>query len=396
MVTCDSGSCTLSVNLNWPTGLTIYLDNMAATPIDPRVAEHHCAAMRDIGANPNSVEHLPGSEAQAALDRAADEVLRTLGSEADAVTFTPGASPALWLAVEDAIARVGSRPARIAATAVEHPALLAALRRAERDGRIALTLIPVDAPAAPRLDALEAVLAEGLALLCTMAANNEVGTISDLSAVGEIAARYGARHLVDASQAAGRIDMSDAIQADLVVISGAKIYGPRRTGALVGAITSHARTLAHDVFGSPDAPSAMALAHAVMLRSAEKEADERRIAAMRDGMQARLLDLVPDLTVNGDPAARLAGSLHISSPHVAGEVAVSRLWGRVAVSTGAACQSGVPGPSHVLSAMDVPEWVRDGAVRIGIGRFSTDAEIAIAAEAVAQALAPAASIRKCA
>lgn len=367
---------------------------MAATPIDPRVAEHHCEAMREIGANPNSTEHKAGADAQSALDRAVASVLRTLDSEADDVTFTPGASPALWLAIEDSIARVTGRPARIAATAVEHPALLAALRRAERDGRARLTVVPVDETAAPRLDALGDMLADGVDLLCTMAANNEVGTVSDLAKIGELAARHGSRHLVDASQAAGRIDMADVMLADLVVVSGAKVYGPRRTGALIGRITQYAAGLAHDVFGSPDAPSAIALAHALELRSVEGAADERRIAAMRDRMQSRLLELVPDLVINGDTAARLPGSLHMSTPHRSGEAAVSSLWGRVAISTGAACQSGVPGPSHVLSAMDVPHWVREGAVRMGVGRFNDESEIDQAAELVAEALAPEVAARK--
>lgn len=368
---------------------------MAATPIDPRVAEHHRAAMLDVGGNPHSTEHKAGADAQAALDHAASSVLKTLDSEADDVTFTPGASPALWLAVEDAIARSAGRPARIAATAVEHPSLLAALRRAERGGRASLVFVPVDQTAAPRLDALEDVLADGVDLLCTMAANNEVGTVTDLASVGELAARHGARHLVDASQAAGRIDMADAVLADLLVVSGAKIYGPRRTGALIGRITSQTAGLAHEVFGSPDVPSAMALAHALELRSIEGLADERRIAAMRDRMQARLIERVPGLTVNGNTAAKLPGSLHVSTPHVSGEAAVSQLWGKVAVSTGAACQSGVPGPSHVLSAMNVPEWVRDGAVRIGVGRFNTDAEIEEATDAIARALTSVPA-RKCA
>jgi cysteine desulfurase len=374
--------------------LTIYLDNMAATPIDPRVADHHCAAMRDLGANPHSLEHKAGLDAQAALNRAASSVLRTLGSEADDVTFSPGASSALWLAVEDAISRASRRAARIVATAVEHPSLLAALRRAERQGRISLELVPVDVTAAPRLEALEKVLASGVDMVCTMAANNEVGTVTDLPAVSSLAARYGARHLVDASQAAGRIDMMEAMLADLVVVSGTKIYGPRRTGALIGSITPQAAQLAHEVFGSPDAPSAIALAYALDLRSVEGPADEQRIAAMRDRLQTRLVEVVPDLVVNGDSSARLAGNLHVSTPHRSGEAAVSSVWGRVAISTGAACQSGVPGPSHVLSALDVPDWVRSGAVRIGVGRFNTDSEIDEAAELIAEALMAVVPARK--
>ena len=231
-------------------------------------------------------------------------------------------------------------------------------------------------------------------LLCTMAANNEVGTISDIAAIGAIAALSGARHLVDASQAAGRIDMRHIVQADLVVVSGAKLYGPRRTGAIVGNIGGHALGIAHDVFGSPDAPAAAALAYAAGLRAAERTKDEPRIARMRDALQSQLLAAVPGLRVNGDCEARLAGSLHISSPHVAGDVVLARLWGRVAVSTGAACQSGVPGPSHVLSAMEIPEWVREGAIRIGLGKTNTEQEVEIATALIAAALSPIEAVRR--
>lgn len=336
--------------------------------------------------NAHSSEHAIGANAQRAIDLAGDALLRSFGSAAEDVTFTPGASAALWLAVEDAIGRVASRPAHIAATAVEHPALISSLRRAEADGRIRLTMIPVDGMALPSLDAIESAVADGVDLLCTMAANNEVGTITDLSAIGAIVAHAGARHLVDASQAAGRIDMAHMVNADLLVVSGAKMYGPRRVGALIGSLCNHAVSLAHDVFGSPDAAAAVALGFAAELRAIERDKDEARLATLRDALQARLLATVPGLRINGAAASRLAGSLHVSTPHLPGDVAVSRLWGRVAVSTGAACQSGVPGPSHVLSAMALPVWAREGAIRVGLGRFNTEAEVEEGGQLIAAAL----------
>lgn len=366
--------------------LTIYFDNMAATPIDPRVSRLHREAMEAHPGNAHSVEHATGLAAQRAVERAGEELMRGVGSAADEVTFTPGASPALWLCIEDAIARATGRPASIAATAVEHPALLAALERAERAGRIRLTVISVDGDAVPRLDDVEAALDGGVDLVCTMAANNEIGTITDLAAINAIVAASGARHLVDASQAAGKVGMADIAAADLLVVSGAKIYGPRRAAALIGLLGREARELAHDVFGSPDAPSAMALAEAMRLCVLEHDIDEARLARMRDELQARLLASVPGLRVNGLGGKRLSGSLHVSTPHIAGEAAVSRLWGKVAVSTGAACRSGVPGPSHVLAAMDMPEWAREGAVRIGLGRFNDEAEVEAAAGLIAAAL----------
>ena len=393
-MTWDSWWCSVVAITRNGDDLTIYLDNMAATPIDPRVAAHHRAAMSDHPGNAHSSEHAFGAQAQEAIDSAAAALQRAIGYEADQITFTPGASAALWLAVEDAIARTIGRPARIAATAVEHPALLGALRRAERAGRIRLAIIAVDETAAPCLNALETILSGGIDLLCTMAANNEVGTISDIATISTLAARFGARHLVDASQAAGRVDISGAARTDLVVVSGAKAYGPRRAGALVGMLGKRATELAHDVFGSPDAPAAIALAYAFQLRAEERAADEARLTSMRDALEAHLTTSVPGLRVNGANGSRLAGSLHVSTPHLPGGAAVARLWGRVAVSTGAACQSGVPGPSHVLSAMGLPEWARDGAIRIGIGRFNTDADIELAGPQIADALNEAVAARR--
>ena len=115
---------------------------------------------------------------------------------------------------------------------------------------------------------------------------------------------------------------------------------------------------------------------------------------MRDALQAHLQAAVPGLRVNGDGEARLAGCLHVSSPHVSGDVAVARLWGRVAVSTGAACQSGAYGPSHVLSAMGIPAWAQDGAVRIGLGRMNSKEEMEEAGTLIAAALHPAEAMRR--
>lgn len=367
--------------------MTIYLDNMAATPVDRRVADYHREAMTANAANAASAEHAAGAAAAAVEEAAREEIAAAFQREASDVTFVPGASAAIWLAIEDALRRTVGRPARIVASATEHPSLLAALGEAERTGRARVKLVGVDETGAPRPDLVDAALTEGADLACFMAANNEVGTITDLEPIISAARQVGARVLVDASQAAGKIVLDQIAQADLVVVSGAKIYGPRRSGALVAQLSPSARTWAHDLFGSPDFASASALAFALRLRLREWKVDEARIAQMRDSLETRLLERVPELHVNGDRNARLAGSLHVSTPHLPGEAAVARLWARVAVSTGSACRSGVPGPSHVLRAMSLSEWVQEGAVRIGLGRFTTETEVDAAAYLIADALA---------
>jgi cysteine desulfurase len=376
--------------------VTIYLDNLAATPIDPRIAARHQEAMTAFPGNAHSAEHSAGLDAQRAIDDAAAAILVALKSPGEELLFTPGASAALWLAVEDCIARTTRRPARIAASAAEHPSLLSALRRAERAGRATVIEICVDADGAPRLEAVELALNAGSDLVCTMAANNEVGTISDLAEIGRLVAAAGARHLVDASQAAGKIAMHDAIQGDVVVVSGAKMYGPRRSGALIGRLTSEARDLAHDLFGSPDTPSAIALSLAMELRERERAFDEQRLARMRDKLQIRLEEEVPGIRINGALESRLSGSLHVSTPNLPGEAVVAQLYGRVAISTGAACRTGTPAPSHVLEAMSLPQWAQEGAVRIGLGRFNTEDEVEEAAEMIAAVLGARELDRRCA
>jgi cysteine desulfurase len=180
----------------------------------------------------------------------------------------------------------------------------------------------------------------------------------------------------------------------LVVISGAKIYGPRRAGALIGRVGKPARELAHDLFGSPDTASAIALSLALELRTRERQTDEPRLARMRDALQALLEEEVPGVRINGSIQARLSGSLHVSTPHLPGEAVVAQLHGRVAISTGAACQSGTLGPSHVLQAMGLPEWACEGAVRIGLGRFNSEEDLEQAGRLIASALAAGAPRRR--
>ena len=366
--------------------MSIYLDNLASTPIDPRVAERQSAAAVEFPGNPNSGEHASGQAAEIALDQSRASVGRLLGRAAADVLLTPSASAALWVAVQDAINRAGVRRIVVLASAVEHPSLLKHLVDADRDGRIALTLFPVDGQGQPDLDALQRLARDGVDLVCMMAANNEVGSIAPLEAVLSIARKHGARTLVDASQAAGRLPIADMLaQADYVVISGAKMYGPR-TGAVGGALMRCTLEATHTLFGTPDVAAAGALALACELRGREMADDEPRIAAMRDRLERILLDRVPNLVVNGDREFRLAGALHVSYPDLPGEAVIARLYGRVDVSSGAACQSGAPGPSHVLTAMRLPMDLAEGAVRMCVGRFNTMDEIAVAAELIADAM----------
>lgn len=322
------------------------------------------------------------------LNQAAESVAEFLFSEAPNILFTPGASSALWIAIDDVVRRCAGRTPHVLASAIEHPSLLHHLVEAERRGRLALTIFPVDERGQPDLDALRRLGRNGADLVCMMAANNETGVVSPLLDVAQVARDISGRLLVDASQAAGRFAVSPfAAHADYLIASGAKMYGPRHVGVLSGALMRKTRDEADVLFGTPDVAAACAMARACEYRRDEMIVDEHRIATLRNSLEERLIAEVPGLIVNGDQTARLAGVLHVSAPGVPGDAVVARVSAKLAVSTGAACQSGVPGPSHVLSAMKVPEWVSDGALRICVGKFNTEDDVAKAGDLLTQAMA---------
>lgn len=363
----------------------IYLDHHATTPVDPRVAAVVMRVMTELFGNANSAEHVFGREAARLIDTAAAQVAKLVGAEPEDVRFTSGASEALRLGLAYASQRGGSLPLRVAASAIEHPALIAELERGRRLGWFDLRWLPVDDQGVVSLDAVKTALDEGAELLCLMAANNEVGTIQSVEAVAALATHAGAAILVDATQAAGRMVLSARDwNIDYLILSAHKLYGPKGVGALVGPDLGQApppeRYDFHD--STPNVPGIAGLGEASRLCAQEMDADEVRIAALRDRLQALLLADLPGAIVNGAPDRRLAANLHLSLRDVDNGVLVSRLSTLVALSTGAACASGADAPSHVLRAMGLAPWQQEGALRISLGRFTTQEEIDRAASAI--------------
>lgn len=367
----------------------IYLDNHALTPVDSRVAAAVHAEMMLFPGNANSTLHTHGERASRRLLSSAVAVADLFGAESDDVRFTSSATEALRLALAHAAGRRPHAPLRIAVSTIEHPALLEMVHHGQRAGAFAVKWIACDELARIPLEEIERVLDAGVDLLCVMAANNEVGTVQPLPEISDRVAKAGAKLLVDASQAAGRlpIDMT-RLGLSYLVISGHKLYGPSGIGALVGPGLAEARfdwpVGGHEP--TPNVPGAVGLAEACRLRQAEMAADEAVIGRLRDRLQAALLNAVPDITVNGDLGSRLAGNLHLSARGAPNDQVVAGLRGAVSISTGAACAAGADAPSHVLRAMRLSEWRQEGALRIGVGKFNTVEEIDVAAQAIAQAI----------
>lgn len=371
------------------TAQRIYLDHHATTPVDPRAADVILRAMTEVFGNANSAEHAFGREAARWVDRAAAEVADLVGAQTEDVRFTSGASEALRLGLAYASERKGPGPLRVAASTIEHPALLSELERGVRKGWFEVSDLAVDDQGLVRFPAIEHRLAEGVDLICLMAANNEVGTLQPIEEAARLTQAAGSAILVDATQAAGRVTLSARASAiDYLILSGHKLYGPKGVGALVGPDLRVAPPPERYAFhqSTPNVPGIAGFGAACRLSRAEMAFDEARIGALRNRLQSRLLAALPGAVVNGATDRRLSGNLHISIGGVDNEAVVARVSDRVALSTGAACASGADAPSHVLRAMGLPEWRQQGALRMSLGRFTTESDVDRAAVALLEAV----------
>jgi len=374
----------------------IYLDYHATTPIDPRVAEKVFHAMTEGFGNASSTDHEIGDRAEMAIKDAAKHVAKLIGESPRDIIFTSGSTESINLAVQGTVKHLenkGIHP-HIALSAAEHKAVLDTCLALEEEGRVKLSILPVDTQARIDLAQLEQACASGIHLLCVMAANNEVGTIYPIEKIAHIAQTHSVPFLCDASQAVGKIPIHfKEWGITMLSLSAHKFYGPQGVGALVvkrghplepllyGG--GHQRGLRS---GTLNLPGIVGLGEACRLRVLEMEEDERAIGEKRDRLQKLLNDKIPGLVVNGDQENRLAGNLHVSIPGILNSAVIARVRHKLAISTGSACSSGVEAPSHVLRAMNLDEDIVEGSLRIGLGKFTTDNEIIQAATVLCKAI----------
>lgn len=384
----------------------IYLDNHATTPVDPRVL----AAMRPWWeqnfANPGSVDHEMGRAAEAAVEEARAHIAALIGAEPSEILFTSGATESNNLAIKGAarFAKAqGTDRLRVVTLATEHKCVLESVRDLAADG-FEPVILPVRPDGLLDLDLLEATLADRPTLLVSvMAVNNEIGVIQDLAAIGAIAKRHGALFHTDAAQAAGRISLDvGAIRADLMSLSGHKLYGPKGIGALY--VRRRPRVRLAPLFsgggqerglrsGTLPAPLIVGLGEACRIAAQEGALDAGRIAGQRDRFLAALAAAVPGLAQNAEGAPRVAGNLSLAFPGGVTAQQVMAAAPEVCVSTGSACSSAEVEPSHVLKALGLAEARARATLRIGIGRFTSPAEVDLAAAALAAAWRSAAASR---
>ena len=376
----------------------VYADYQATTPVDPRVIEAMTPFWHDAFGNPHSAEHSVGWRAARAVQEAAVSVGALIDADAEEIIFTSGATEANNLALFGLA--IGAPPSRnrLLVSSIEHKCVLAAARAlAERQGFVVETLA-VDHQGFVDPEALRRSLDDDVLMASIMAVNNEVGTVQAIAELGAILAEHGIPLHCDAAQAPCAMTVSGlADHADLISLSGHKIYGPQGIGALFVRHTLQDRMspLIHGGgqqnglrSGTVPVPLCVGMGTAARLVCGENACAEReRIARQRDKFIARLREHGTAVTLNGPPTeARHPGNANLRFDGYDGRDLLDRLQPRLAASTGAACASGMTESSHVLRALGRSSEETDASIRFSFGRFTTDAEIELAAALVLDAL----------
>lgn len=379
--------------------MAVYLDHAATTPMPDEVLAAYTDALRLVG-NPASI-HGAGQTARELLETGREAIARAVGADPVEVVLTSGGTESINLAVKGMFwAR--ERP-RIIAPLGEHHATLDTVEWLARHEGARVDWVELDDEGRIRLDALAAALAiepDEVALVTALWANNEVGTLQPAAELVQLAHRYGVPVHLDAVAAFGQVPIDvHAVGADAVSLSAHKVGGPVGVGALVLARTAHLVPLLHGGdqqrgrSGTQDA--AGALAFGVAATRAVAELPLARVAALRDRLVAGVLATVDGAVLRGAPGeGRLPGNAHFTFAGADGDALLYLLDAAgIAVSTGSACQAGVPELSHVLLAMGVPEAEARGALRITLGHDTSDADVdallAALPDAVARARAAA-------
>ncbi|HEY7828787.1 MAG TPA: cysteine desulfurase family protein [Candidatus Limnocylindrales bacterium] len=374
--------------------MAIYLDHAATTPVRPEVVQAMLPYLTQHWGNPSS-GHSFGRAARAGLDEAHERLAAALGAQAREVVLTSGGTEANNLALKGAAWAGKARGHKIVTSSIEHHAVGHALRYLEKFGFDVVEL-PVDRYGRVDPDELEAAIDEGTIVVSIMLANNEVGTIEPIAEIAERVHRHrGIVFHVDAVQAAPYLPIDLAqLDVDLLSIAAHKFEGPKGIGALFvrhgthllgqqhgGAQERHRRA------GTEDVASAMGMAVAYELTRAEQPDTAARLAGLRDQLRDALL-AVPGVELTGHPRDRLPGIVSIVARDTDG-VSVSQaldLEG-FAVATGSACTTGSPEPSHVLAAMGYPDEESRGALRVSLGRTTSQADVDAACQAIPRSLA---------
>lgn len=371
--------------------LPIYLDNNATTPCDPRVVEAMLPYFTDVFGNAASRNHPYGWAAEEAVDYGREQVAKLIGADPKEIIFTSGATEADNLAIKGVFEMYAAKGNHIITTEIEHKAVLDTCKHLEKQGA-QVTYLKVNNEGMVDLKELEAAITPQTILVAIMYANNEIGSINPIREISAIAKKHGVLVMTDATQAVGKIPVDvnkDGI--DLMAFSAHKMYGPKGVGALYVRrknprvkVTAQMDGGGHERgmrSGTLNVPGIAGFGKACELCMLEMEADNQRLAAMRDRLEKALLQL-EEAYVNGSVTHRLPHVSNISFKYVEGEGLMMGFNKSIALSSGSACTSASLEPSYVLKALGLGDDLAHSSLRFGLGRFTTDEQIDYTIQAV--------------
>ncbi len=372
----------------------IYLDYQATTPCDPRVVDKMVPWFTEKFGNPHSRNHAFGWEAEEAVELAREQVGAIIGADAKEIIFTSGATESNNLAIKGVAHFYRGKKDHIVTVVTEHKCVLDTCRHLEQEG-FSVTYLPVRPNGLIDLAELEAAVTDRTALVSVMAANNEIGVIQPLAEIGALCRRKGAFFHTDCAQAVGKMPLDvNAMNIDLMSISGHKIYGPKGIGALYVRRRPRVRLVPLINGGGQErgmrsgtlpTPLCIGIGEACAIAKAEMEAEAERLRSLRDRLLAGIQAKLPEVYVNGDMENRLPGNLNLSFAFVEGEGLMMGVKD-LAVSSGSACTSASLEPSYVLRALGLEAEMAHTSLRFGLGRFTTEAEIDYAINHIVEAV----------
>ena len=375
-------------------GGPIYLDYNATTPVDPAVVEAMLPYLSKHFGNPSS-SHIFGHVAYQAIETARTQVAKLLGCTPNEITFTGGGSESDNLAIRGVALANRNKGNHIITQVTEHPAILNTCRALERLHGFRVTYLPVDESGRVNPEAVEAAIDEGTVLITIMHANNETGTLQPMAKIAEVARRHGVLVHTDAAQSVGKIPTRvDELGVDLLTVAGHKLYAPKGIGALyirrgleLEPVIYGGGQEAGRRAGTENVASMVALGTACLLVQEQLVESRVRMQDLRDELQRLLEEYVPtQVYLNGHVTERLPNTLNISVEGIVGEEVLA-VTPEIASSTGSACHEGSTDPSPVLMAMGLPRERALGALRLTVGRWTTEEEVQKVARLLARTIA---------
>ncbi|BAZ06166.1 IscS subfamily cysteine desulfurase [Calothrix sp. NIES-3974] len=369
----------------------IYLDCHATTPVDPQVMAAMLPYFTEYFGNPSSINHQYGWEAEAAVKQAREIIANAINATPVEIIFTSGATEANNLAIKGVAEAYVEQGQHIITVATEHNAVIDPCKYLETLG-FTVTYLPVGEDGIIDLKTLEAAFRDDTILVSVMAANNEIGVLQPLAAIGAMCRDRRILFHTDAAQAIGKIPLDvEGMHIDLMSLTAHKVYGPKGIGALYVRRRQPRVAIAPQLHGGGHergmrsgtlyTPQIVGFGKAVEMALSLQEEENQRLTSLRQQLWQRLSSL-SGIYLNGHPTQRLPGNLNISIEGVDGAALLLGLQSTVALSSGSACSSTSTAPSHVLTALGRSESLAYASLRFGIGRFNTSEEIDLVAETV--------------